>query len=166
VVLSPVEHGYDTTTTTIKQATPSSIDHASKYLFRSLGSIKLIVPEHLFSHFAVRWRKVGPNSRTITSTKVLIRYRCVDHSDDSRNIFVKDTFVPSCQTPVGGSIVIDWNLVDCPAIESASLLVSTDFGQELSYALSISIMLFFDVFHALHTFFSQLTSAIVSRHTR
>ena len=161
-----MEHGYNTMTTTIKPTTPSSINHTSTYLFRSHGLIKVLVPEHFFSHFAIWWGKMDPDSRTITSSKVLIGYRCINHSDDSHNIFIKDTSVPLCQTPTRSLIVINWNLIDCPAIESASLLV-TDFSQELSHALSVRIILFFDVLHGLHMFFFQLsTSAIVSRHTQ
>jgi hypothetical protein len=86
---------------------------------QSSGPIKFLMPKHLFSHFTAGWRKVGPDSGTITSSEVLIGHRHADHFNDSHNVFVEDAFIPPCHFLVGGSIMIDWNLVDRLPIESA-----------------------------------------------
>ncbi len=99
---------------------------------QSSGPIKFFAPKHLFSHFAAGWRKVGPDGGTITSSEVLIGHRHADHFDDSRDVFIKDAFIPPCHFLVGGSIIIDWNLVDRLAIESAPSLLVTSTSQILS----------------------------------
>ncbi len=75
---------------------------------------------------------MGPDGGTITSSEVLIGHRHADHFDDSRDVFIKDAFIPPCHFLVGGSIIIDWNLVDRLAIESAPSLLVTSTSQILS----------------------------------
>lgn len=86
---------------------------------------------------------MGPDGGTITCSKILIGHRCVDHSDDSRNVFVEDAFVPPCHVLVRGSIIIDWDLVDRLTIESTPSLLVTDTSQILSQGLLVRITFFF-----------------------
>ncbi len=101
---------------------------------------------------------MGPDSGTITSSEVLIGHRHVDHFHDSHDVFIKDAFIPPCHFLVGGSITIDWNLVDRLAIESAPSLLVTSMSQMLSQARLVGIMFsFLDMLiQELHVLFFNL----------